>query len=124
MGVNRREQVQREASPVHLFKKLSHTATVVILETEAIANESFKVMLAPIPMNNLIDVNDVRDCLQLVADKLDARKEKKRKADDEARARQEVADTAAGEARRATKAEIFGRPVNGSVEMDNVLRRI
>ena len=49
MGVNRREQVQREASPVHLFKKLSHTATVVMLETEAIANESFGVMLAPIP---------------------------------------------------------------------------
>ena len=48
MGVNRREQVQREASPVHLFKKLSHTATVVMLETEAIANESFKAMLAPI----------------------------------------------------------------------------
>ena len=27
-------------------------------------------------MNNLIGANDVRDCLQLVADKLDARKEK------------------------------------------------
>ena len=80
MGVNRREQVQREASPVHLFKKLSHTATVVMLETEAIANESFKVMLAPIPMNNLIDANDARDCLQLVADKLDATPARRRSA--------------------------------------------
>ena len=87
-------------------------------------NMSFKAILAPIPMSNLMDADDAKDCLQVVTDKLDTRAKKKRKTDADARARQEAADKAAGEARRAKRPDIFERSVHVWIGMDNALRRM
>ena len=75
-------------------------------------------------MSILMDADDAKDCLQVVTDKLDTREKKNRKTDAEARARQEAADKAAGETRRAKRQGIFARPVNVWTEMDNALRRM
>ena len=86
---------------------------------EKLANESFKSLLAPMPMSMLMDEDDAKECLNFVVDKVMTRK---RKADEEAAAAiaaKELAAQRAGAARAAKRAEIANRPVKTRRVVDN-----
>ena len=98
-------------SPMNIINIMSENALDVTKSSERLVNESFKALLAPMPMPSLMDEDDAKDCLAFVKEKVLTRAAK-RKADQAAAAeRLERLQLAAGEARAAKRAAIAARPV-------------
>ena len=110
---------ESRASPLNSFYKLTNYADFFSPESERMANESFKALLAPIPLPMLMDDADAKDCLKYVEDKVVTRAAKRAAEHDAAIAAREEANRLLGEARVAFRLSVASRPVKTRRVVDN-----
>ena len=78
--------------------------------SEKITGNAMLALLAPMPLNCLMDATDARDCILFVEDKVVTRAAKRQAADKAAAAAEEARLMEMGRKRAATRAAIAARP--------------
>ena len=111
------------SSPVVAYNQLYRDAAEITPGLGKVINESFKSVLAPMPLKCLMDIDDAKECLNFSTKTVKTRAQlRKRKAAEEAEAAQRAEEQrkqVIGAARMAKKAKIFERPTKSERVVDN-----